>query len=68
LLPKRIGLNHPEVAKAVAMPMKVVSIITAPFIWLLTHSTEFLLSVLQIRPSADGKITEEEIKDYKRRH
>jgi putative hemolysin len=55
LLPKRIGLNHPEVAKAVAMPMKVVSIITAPFIWLLTHSTEFLLSVLQIRPSADGK-------------
>jgi len=63
LLPKRIGLNHPEaIAKAVAMPMKVVSIITAPFIWLLTHSTEFLLSVLQIRPSADGKVTEEEIK------
>jgi putative hemolysin len=63
LLPKRIGLNHPEaIAKKVAMPMKVVSIVTAPFIWLLTHSTEFLLNVLQIRPSADGKVTEEEIK------
>lgn len=63
LLPKRIGLNHPEaIAKAVAMPMKIVSIITAPFIWLLTHSTEFLLRILQIRPSADGKVTEEEIK------
>jgi len=63
LLPKRIGLNHPEaIAKKVAMPMKFVSIVTAPFIWLLTHSTEFLLSVLQIRPTADGKVTEEEIK------
>jgi putative hemolysin len=63
LLPKRIGLNHPEsIAKAVALPMKIVSIITAPFIWLLTHSTEFLLDVLQIKPTADGKVTEEEIK------
>jgi putative hemolysin len=63
LLPKRIGLNYPEaIAKAVAMPMKMVSIVTAPFIWLLTHSTEFLLDILQIKPTADGKVTEEEIK------
>jgi putative hemolysin len=63
LLPKRIGLNHPEsIAKALAVPMKVVSIITAPFIWLLTQSTEFLLNVLQIKPNPDGKVTEEEIK------
>jgi putative hemolysin len=63
LLPKRIGLNHPEaIAKAVAWPMKIVSIITAPFIWLLTHSTDFLLNVLRIKPTADGKVTEEEIK------
>ena len=63
LLPKRIGLNHPEaIAKAVAWPMKIISIITAPFIWLLTHSTEFLLNVLRIKPTADGKVTEEEIK------
>ncbi len=63
LLPKRIGLNHPEsIAKAMAMPMKVISVITAPFIWLLTTSTEFLLDILQIKPTADGKVTEEEIK------
>lgn len=63
LLPKRIGLNHPEsIAKTVALPMKVISIITAPFIWLLTTSTDFLLDVLQIKPTADGKVTEEEIK------
>lgn len=63
LLPKRIGLNHPEsIAKAVALPMKIISIITAPFIWLLTTSTEFLLDILNIKPTADGKVTEEEIK------
>ena len=65
LLPKRIGMNHPvSIAKAVALPMKMVSIVTAPFIWLLTHATEFLLKILQIQPNADGKVTEEEIKAF----
>lgn len=63
LLPKRLGLNFPEtIAKAVALPMKYISIVTAPFIWLLTSSTDFLLKILRIRPTADGKVTEEEIK------
>ena len=63
LLPKRIGLNYPEaIAKGVAVPMKVVSIVTMPFIWLLTKSTDFILNVLKIKPTADGKVTEEEIK------
>ncbi len=63
LVPKRIGLNYPEkIAKIVAVPMKWISVITKPFIWLLTVSTEFLLKVFMIKPSADGKVTEEEIK------
>lgn len=63
LLPKRIGLNYPEtIAKAVAVPMKLVSQITAPFIWLLTLSTESMLKLFNIKPTADGKVTEEEIK------
>ena len=63
LLPKRIGLNYPEaIAKGVAIPMKMVSIITMPFIWLLTISTEGIMKVLKIKPTADGKVTEEEIK------
>jgi len=63
LLPKRIGLNYPEtIAKGVAVPMKMVSIVTMPFIWLLTISTEGILKVLKIKPTADGKVTEEEIK------
>jgi len=63
LLPKRIGLNYPEaIAKGVAVPMKMVSIVTMPFIWLLTKSTDFILDILKIKPTADGKVTEEEIK------
>ena len=63
LLPKRVGLNYPEaIAKGVAIPMKMVSIITMPFIWLLTISTDGIMKVLKIKPTADGKVTEEEIK------
>jgi putative hemolysin len=63
LLPKRSGLTYPEtIAKAVAVPMKLVSQITAPFIWLLTLSTESMLKLFNIKPTADGKVTEEEIK------
>lgn len=63
LLPKRIGLNYPEtIAKSVAVPMKMISVATAPFIWLLTNSTDFILKILNIKPTADGKVTEEEIK------
>ncbi len=63
LLPKRIGLNYPEsIAKSMAVPMKVISQMTAPFIWLLTISTDGLLKLLNIKPTADGKVTEDEIK------
>lgn len=63
LLPKRVGLTYPEsIAKLVALPMKYISIITAPFIWLLTASTDGLMKIFNIRPTADGKVTEEEIK------
>ncbi len=63
LLPKRIGLNYPEsIAKSMAVPMKVISQMTAPFIWLLTVSTDGLLKLLNIKPTADGKVTEDEIK------
>lgn len=63
LLPKRLGLIFPEaIARMVALPMKFISIITAPFIWLLMTSTDFLMKVFNIRPTADGKVTEEEIK------
>lgn len=62
LLPKRIGLSRPEViAKLVAGPMRIVSLITYPFIWLLTNSTEVLAKLFRIK-AKDNHVTEEEIK------
>ena len=62
LLPKRIGLSRPEtIAKLVAAPMRVVSIITYPFIWLLTKSTQLLVTLFRIK-AKDTQVTEEEIK------
>jgi putative hemolysin len=63
LLPKRIGLTHPEsIAIEIAAPMKIISKVTSPFVWLLTKTNDLLLTILQIKPSLDSKVTEEEIK------
>lgn len=62
LLPKRIGLSKPEnIAKMVAAPMKFISAITFPFIWLLSISTNFLSRLFGITTN-DSHVTEEEIK------
>src|SRR5688572_2780888 len=62
LVPKRIGLSRPEyLAKAVAKPMKVLSLITHPFIWLLSKSSNVIVKIFGLKPS-DTQVTEEEIK------
>ena len=44
LVPKRIGLTYPEaIATSMALPMKIIATITAPFIWLLTVTTDLIL-------------------------
>ena len=63
LVPKRIGLTMPEtISKIVAYPIYVVSIVAAPFIWLLTFTADLLLKLLNIKKSAGSHITEGEIK------
>jgi len=62
LVPKRIGLAKPEaIAKFMARPMRFVSLVTYPFIWLLNKSTNFLIRLFNIK-SKDNQVTEEEIK------
>ena len=62
LFPKRIGLSRPEViAKAMAKPMHIVSIVTYPFIWLLSKSNVFLTKLFRVKTD-DNQVTEEEIK------
>jgi len=63
LVPKRLGLTFPEgIAKTMALPMRIIAIIMAPFIWLLTMTTELFLKIFRIKPSSESKVTEEEIK------
>jgi putative hemolysin len=63
LVPKRIGLTNPEgIAKAVARPMRWLTSLTSPFVWLLTVTSDLLLKLFKIKASTDSKITEEEIK------
>jgi putative hemolysin len=63
LVPKRIGLSNPEgIAKTMARPMKIIASITAPFVWMLTVTSDLLIKLLRIKQSSDSKVTEEEIK------
>ena len=63
LLPKRLGLTFPEpIAMALARPMKILSIMTSPFVWLLTFTNDIILNIFGIKHSLDSKVSEEEIK------
>lgn len=62
LVPKRLGLSRPEtIAKLMAKPMRIISVATHPFIWLLSSSTNLLVKLFNIK-TKDTQVTEEEIK------
>lgn len=62
LVPKRLGLARPEAtAKVLAGPMRWLSRITHPFVWLLTKSGNLIIGIFGIRRN-DNQVTEEEIK------
>ena len=62
LVPKQIGLNHPEkIAAAMAGPMDLISRVARPLVWLLTTSTQLVLRMLRIRKSQEAPVTEAEI-------
>lgn len=63
LLPKRLGMTFPEtIAVFLAKPMRMLSKITSPFVWLLTLSNDMLLRILGIKKVRSSKVSEEEIK------
>ncbi len=62
LVPKRIGLSNPEaIAKWVAGPMRIISGIAYPFVWLLTKSSGLIVRIFGLKAN-DNQVTEEEIK------
>lgn len=63
LVPKRIGMSMAEkMAKLMAQPMRLLSAVALPFVWLLSKSTEIIFNLLGIKET-ENKVTEEEIKD-----
>ena len=62
LVPKRIGQFNPEgIARLVARPMRLLALLTQPFVRLLSFSTNALLKLLGQRQQAGQSVTEEEI-------
>jgi putative hemolysin len=62
LVPKRVGLAAPEaIAKIAAAPMRIISAITFPFVWLLTFTTNLIVKLFNMK-GRDNMVTEDEIK------
>lgn len=62
LVPKRIGMASPEsIAKFSAGPMRLISGITFPFVWLLTRTTNLIVRIFNMQ-ARDNMVTEDEIK------
>jgi putative hemolysin len=63
LIPKRIALRAPErTAAIIAGPMRTLSRVTAPFVWLLGTTTDLLLRLLGLQGGREETVTEEEIR------
>lgn len=63
LIPKRIGLLRSEkIAKSVAGPMRMLSRIFHPVVWLLNKTSNLFFRIFNIRRLKEDAVTEEEIK------
>lgn len=63
LVPKRIAILNPEkIAKAIARPIKVLSTISYPLVWLLSGLNAGIFNLFNIKQHKDSQVTEEEIK------
>jgi putative hemolysin len=64
LVPKRLAMKKSEsIARFVANPLHVLSVITAPFVKFLTASTNFFVRLFGVDPNAEEEhVTEEEIR------
>lgn len=62
LVPKRLGQLNPEkIACIVARPMLLLSVVSKPFVLLLSFSTTFFLKALRVKDDENQAVTEEEI-------
>lgn len=63
LVPKRVGLAHPEaVARLIARPMRTLASWAGPVVWLLSLSTGAVLRLLPARPAAEAAVSEDDVR------
>jgi putative hemolysin len=63
LVPKQIALQHAErISAAFAPAMRALAWVASPLVHLLSLSTQLVLRLFGIKPSAETSVTEEEIK------
>lgn len=63
LIPKRIAMNDPEVVAVSTAPlMRALSWLAAPVVSLLSASTDLGVRLLNIRPSGEPPVTEDEVR------
>jgi putative hemolysin len=63
LAPKRIALSHAEtISMLMAKPMRLLSKLSSPLVWLLTASTDLIFRLFGSRPAPQPPVTDEEIK------
>lgn len=64
LVPKRIGLANPEAISIRLAPlMNTLSRLTYPFVWVLSRTSDVFIKLLNINPSSNINVTEQEIRE-----
>jgi len=62
IVPKQIALRSPEpIAVAMALPMRWLSRITAPFVWILDRSSALIFALLRLDRGSKNQVTAEEL-------
>ncbi|CAK0754281.1 putative hemolysin [Gammaproteobacteria bacterium] len=63
LVPKQLAIANPEaIAIAVAWPMRVLSVVAAPMVWLLETSIHLVLRLIGRHDATPQSVTEEEVR------
>ena len=62
IVPKQIALRSPEpIAAVMSRPMRVLSKIVAPFVWVLEHSSSLILALFGLDKESKNHVTAEEL-------
>src|SRR3954462_15755559 len=62
IVPKQIALGSPEpIAVVMSRPMRILSKIVAPFVWILEHSSSLILALFGLDKESKNHVTAEEL-------